>query len=209
MTVAKILRRPPFTLVLLAITTTLAGCYTGLGAPDRSNADGAGGDDNGGDGQDDGPAPSRTPADPGEIHPFEVPGSEVELLPFHVRINNLATVAGVSPDHPMFTDLYIRRYQLGDHDYANGIAPDLRWTPERMETWVRGLKSVCDDPAFQSRNSGIVADPTELVRAAFAREPTDEELSALQEVIAGQVDPAGQYRMVCLTVLTSLEFVAR
>lgn len=211
MTTLEILRSSSRSLACAVLATALAGCYSGLGAGGAGGDDGADDGGPGGDAGDDGdgPAPSRTPADPGAIHPFEVPGSEVELLPFHVRMTNLAAVAGVKPDHAMFGEMYARRYQLGDHDYANGVAPDLHWTPERMEMWVRGLKPVCDDVAFQARYPNLVSDPTPLVRAAFARDPNAEELAALQDVKTGQPDASGQYRMVCLAVLTSLDFVAR
>ncbi|MFO0635277.1 MAG: hypothetical protein U0168_20715 [Nannocystaceae bacterium] len=65
-----------------------------------------------------------------------------------MRLANLAAVAGVHPDDPMFMALLDRRFQLGDHDYANGIAPDLKWTPERMETWVKALRPDLRRPAL-------------------------------------------------------------
>lgn len=185
-----------------------AGCYQGIdgdrGAPaaDDEGAEGEAGEDDGAD-------PPRDPGDPVPEAPFEVPGNEVEALPFHVRIQNLASVAGVKTDHPMFLGLYAKRYQLGDHDFASGVAPNLKWTPEHMEAWVKALRPYCADPVFQARYPDLAIDPTPLVRAAFAREPTRAELVAYAEVGEGQPDGAGRHRMVCLAVLTSLEFVAR
>jgi hypothetical protein len=121
---------------------------------------------------------------------------------------NLVAVAGVAESHPMFDQLHAKRYQLGDHDYANGVAPDLDWNADRMETWVKAIKPVCNDPQFQARYPTLASDATPLARAAFGRDPTTEELHAYDDVKMGQLDGAGQYRMVCLAVLTSLEFVA-
>ncbi|HET6583025.1 MAG TPA: hypothetical protein VFG69_06255 [Nannocystaceae bacterium] len=194
----------------LLLAALLGGCYQGLDSP-RAMGDG---DDAAGDGVDDGlddGEPQRIPTDapPGFENPFEVPQDEVELLPFYVRAQNLATLAGQPPEHPMFAELYARRYQLGDHNYANNVAPDLRWSAQKMETWVVALKPVCDDPTFQAKWPTLVNDPTPFLRAAYAREPNSDELQALADVQSGLTDTAVRYRMVCLAALTSLEFVAR
>jgi hypothetical protein len=198
----------------LACAALLAsvGCYTGTdgkagGAPARDTAGGGGAEAGPGEG-DDGDAGSDDGGVPDDVVPFEVPISEVQLLPFHVRMANLVTVAGVPSDHAMFGQLWAKRFQLGDHDYANGVAPDLDWNADRMEQWVKAIKPVCDDPLFQARYPELASDVTKLVRAAYGRDATDEELQAFDDVKLGQVDGAGQYRMVCLAVLTSLEFVA-
>jgi hypothetical protein len=197
-------------LALFSSSILLTACYQGIdgdrGAP--AAGDDAGGDDVADPG-DDGDDPPPDPDEPAPEAPFEVPNAEVEVLPFHVRIQNLAAVAGVKTDHPMFLGLYAKRYQLGDHDFATGVAPNLKWTPEHMEAWVKGLRPYCDDPAFQARYPELATDPTALVRAAFARDPDGEELAAFADVTAGQIDGAGRHRMVCLAVLTSLDFVAR
>jgi hypothetical protein len=112
-------------------------------------------------------------------------------------------------DSPILADVYARRYQLGDHDHANLVAPNLKWSPDHMEVWVKALRPFCASPEVQSRYPDLATDPTALVRAAFARDPDSEELAAFDEVASGQTDAAGRHRMVCLAVLSSLEFVAR
>ena len=198
---------------LLFAAMLAGGCYSGL---ETTRATGSGGDDAAddnavddgpGDTADPDPEPNDPPDDPAD--PFQIPIDEVELLPFHVRAQNLVTLSGQTADHAMFTELYARRYQLGDHDYANGIAPDLRWSSQKMETWVVALKPICDDPAFQAMDPTLVNDAAPLVRAAFARDPNADELQAFADVQSGITDTALRYRMVCLTVLTSLEFVGR
>jgi len=198
-----------FTLITAA---TLGGCYSGVtgdrGGPaandddDAAESVGEAGDDSSQD-------PPRLPIPEDEPPGFEVPASEVELLPFHVRMQNLAAVTGQKLDHAMFLELWERRYALGDHDYSQLVAPDLKWSPERMEGWVRGIKPVCDDPAFQAKYPDLATDPSKLIREAFARDANAEEIAAYTEVTVGQLDGAGRYRMVCLAVLTSLDFVAR
>jgi hypothetical protein len=191
----------------------LGGCYSGVagdrGGPAANDDDDTAVDSVGEAGDESSEDPPRLPH-PDPLEPgFEVPASEVELLPFHVRMQNLAAVTGQKLDHPMFLELWERRYALGDHDYSQLVAPDLKWSPERMEGWVRGIKPVCDDPAFQVKYPDLATDPTKLIREAFARDATADEIAAYSEVTAGQLDGAGRYRMVCLAVLTSLDFVAR
>src|SRR5690606_31904274 len=136
-------------LLALALCPGLSmGCYSGLGdgpgasgGGDGQEAAGEGGE--GGEaGEDDDGTPNEPEPDETDT-PFNVPSDEARLLPFPVRMQNLAQVTGQSLEHPMFLDLYELRYQLGDHDFASGVAPDLRWSSDKMQYWVRGLKSVC------------------------------------------------------------------
>ncbi|MCH9687005.1 MAG: hypothetical protein K0V04_36555 [Deltaproteobacteria bacterium] len=166
---------------------------------------GDGGEDGSGTGDDD---PAREPVDPDAEPPFQVPNEEARLLPFPVRMHNLAHVTGQSLDHPMYAELYELRYQLGDHDFAEGVAPDLRWSAERMQYWVRGLRSVCSDPQTQAAYAGLLADPRPMMRAAWGRDPVDEEVEAIQQLRGPAVLPADEAMMTCIAVLTALDFVA-
>lgn len=203
------LERPTRLLLCFSSAVFFGGCYQGVDGNGPAIDEGDEGGPGGADGADDGEDPPRVPPPPEEDHPFDVPSSEVEVLPFHVRVNNLAHVAGVDVDHVMFGDVYARRYQLGDHDHANLVSPNLKWSPDHMEAWVKALGPVCSSPELQARYPDLATDPTALVRAAFARDADPEELAAFDEVAGGQIDAAGRHRMVCLAVLSSLEFVAR
>ena len=191
------------------------GCYSGIethrgtagladdggeepdGPPTR-DPDGGGGDEDGE--PNDGPEP-----DP----PFELPAEEVELLPFHVRLANLVQVTGLTEDHFAYTELLRQRYLLGDHDYAQGIAPDLHWAPQKMQVWVKGVIPICDSVEFKAKYPDLLEDPSPLVQAAYGRDATDAELEGLGELAAGVSDVDTRYRMTCLGVLSSLEFVAK
>lgn len=193
---------------------SLPGCYTGLEGPHfnaqgdgsadgTDNADGADGASDGGDGTDPAPADDGPPEDP-----FVVPGEEVVMLPFPVRMNNLSAVTGAELTNPIFFELYDLRFQLGDHDFSNLQAPDLRWSPQKMQNWVKGLIPVCDSAVMQARYPDLIADPAPLIQAAFGRDPLPTELEPLQEIASSTQDDAVKYRLSCLTVLSSLEFVA-
>jgi len=205
--------------ILLATLLGSTACYTGFEA-DTANEFGASGIGDAGDagpGGDGGPGPNGDDGDSDEDpepaeeeeDPFTLPGTEARLLPFHVRMTNLATVLGVEVDHFIFDDLYTRRTLLGDHDFANGIAPDLAWNPAKMSVWVKGLEPVCSSVQFQERYPNIGADPTPLLQQILARDPEVEELAAYAEVIVGAPDMATADRLTCFAALSSLEFVAQ
>lgn len=206
--------------ILLATLLSSSACYTGFEA---DAAVGLGGDgledgEDGGPSGDDGPAsddgddpddPDDDPEPAEEEDPFNLPGTEARLLPFHVRMTNLAAVLDVEADHFIFDDLYIRRTLLGDHDFANGIAPDLAWNPAKMSVWVKGLRPVCSSVQFQERYPNISVDPTPLLRQVLARDPDAEELAAYAEVVAGALDATTADQLTCFAALSSLEFVAQ
>lgn len=202
---------PTKTILTLALCPLLAsGCYSGL-------SDGAkGGGADGGDAADAGDAADPdagdeasqepSPEDPGV--PFRVPTEEARLLPFPVRMQNLAGVTGQPLEHPMFLELVELRFQLGDHDFASGVAPDLRWSAEKMQYWVRGLKPVCSSAEMAAAYPDLLTDPRPLMRKAWGHEPSAEEVDALADLQDGTVPAEGQFVVTCLAVLTALDFVS-
>lgn len=190
--------------LLLAVP---AGCYTGLDEGGRADPTLGGGDDDGaGSPGDDGP--SREPTDQEPPPPFEVPTDEARLLPFPVRMQNLAHVTGRSLDGPMFLSLYELRYQLGDHDFASGVAADARWSADKMQAWVRGLQPVCTSAAMQERYPELLTDPRPMMRNAWGREPAAEEVDAMTDLLGPTVPADRQYVMTCTAILTALDFVS-
>lgn len=197
-------------LLTLGLALALApGCYSGLDRGPQAGGDGAddgvaGDDDEGDEGN------GQVPRDPGGGEPegpFSVPDDEARLLPFPVRMQNLSHVVGQGLEHPMFLDLYDMRYQLGDHDYASGVASDLRWSAERMQYWVRGLKPVCTSTEMQAAYPDLLTDPRPLMRTAWGHEPSEEEVQSLADLQGGSL-PEDQYMVTCVAVLTALDFVS-
>lgn len=186
-----------------------SGCYSGYSggpeAADGADAGAPGDGDAGGPGDDDGTTPDPDAEEPDS--PFTVPKDEARLLPFPVRMQNLARLTGESLDHPIFLELWNLRYQLGDHDFASGVAPDLRWSAEKMQNWVRGLKPVCTSASMQQAFPDLLTDPRPLMRQAWGHEPADDEVEALGDLDA-EVPPEEQYMVTCVAVLTALDFVS-
>lgn len=206
----------------LLLSLAASGCYGGIALPGNDSAGGTP-SDSGDSAEDSSGDPSGDPSSGGsgddpsgggddppdeEPSPFHVPEDEVRLLPFHVRARNLAEVVGVTEDHSMFTQLRATRYQLGDHDYANGIAPDLRWDAQKMQVWVKAMIPVCDSAEFKDRYPDLLTDPTALLQQVYGRQPTDDEITAYDDVMVADATPDVQYQLACASILSSLEFVA-
>jgi hypothetical protein len=197
-------------LALALIPALVAGCYSGLGDGPKGNGDGGDGGEAGAD-VDDGGQDDATPQEPGTEDPkapFRVPTEEARLLPFPVRMQNLAHVTGQPLEHPMFLELKVLRYQLGDHDFASGVAPDLRWSADKMQYWVRGLKPVCTSAEMAASYPDLLTDPRPLMRQAWGHEPSPEEVTALADLQDGTVPAEDQFMVTCLAVLTALDFVS-
>ena len=206
---------------LLATLLCTSACYTGFDAVvdqglgndavgEVGDDGGPGGDDhdgNEGGGEPEGDDEQPEPAE--EEEPFELPGTEARLLPFHVRMTNLANIVGVDEDHFIFDALYMRRIQLGDHDFSGNIAADLAWNPQKMGVWVKSLEPVCSSIQFQERYPNISADPTPLLQQVLARDPDADELEAYAAIATQAPDTATADRLTCYAALSSLEFVAQ
>lgn len=147
-----------------------------------------------------------TPLAPG----FEVHKEEVRLLPFHIRMQKLGSLTGLSSNDPLFDELRDNRYDLGDHNYAQGIGADLSWNASKISIWVRGLQPICASEAMSMRYTELPAQLDELILAAYGREATPDDIATFDDALSDvQLDDAARYQAVCLAVLTSSEFVAQ
>lgn len=140
--------------------------------------------------------------------PFEPPTDEVELLPFSVRMTNLALLLEIGTEHRIFSDAYALRLLLGDHDFSQQQAPDLRWSAERMYTWVRALKPICSSAVVHSKYPGLHEGAGAMMRDAYGRDPSVAELESVAQIVNSDAAADDKARLVCLTVLGSLDFVA-
>ena len=152
------------------------------------------------------PVDETTPADPGSAFTY---GTTPTLLPFDVRLTKLARVLDVDPSSPVLEAIRARRLELGDHDYAAGVKPDLTWTPTRIGTWVKALKPVCTSQEMKARYPALPERLDHLVLIAYGRDVTEEDKADVAEALGTALDSASAYQTVCYAILSSLEFVAR
>ena len=201
------------TLVAILAALPLPGCGddsavensdTSSGSPDDDTSPPE--DDGPPDPNDDGDDDDNTPGDddpqddepePAD-DPFEVPKHEVRLLPYDVRMNNLAALLAVESDHFLFDELHTRRTLLGDHDYANGVPPDLSWNANKMGVWLKGLKPVCSSALWIQRYPNLRLDPAPLLRKVLAREPDTAELQAYAVLATSATSTTRADELTCL-----------
>jgi hypothetical protein len=138
-----------------------------------------------------------------------VPREQIQLLPFEVRLARVATVAGVDLMDPILADLRNNHIDLGDYDYANGVKPDGTWNATRIGLWVKSLRAVCDSAAMKRKYPALPANLGDLVFAAYGRSADDDDRLAASEAANASFDDATRYRLVCLAMLSAVEFVAR
>lgn len=145
-----------------------------------------------------------------EVGPaFVLPRDQVSVLPFQVRLAKVARVAGVGVNDPLLAGLRAARMELGDGDYANGIRPDKTWTAAKMATWVKALRPVCQSAQLKARFS-LPNDLSAMVMTAHGRWADASDAQAVNEELAGMaLSDDEKHEMVCLSVLSSTEFVSR
>lgn len=152
---------------------------------------------------------SSTP-DAGTTTPaFSLPREYAQLLPFHVRINKLSSIAGLPSNDPSFDAVWRNRYALGDHNFGQGIGADLTWSAAKMSTWVKSVKPICASEAMKSRFPALPEDLNEFAIAAYGREVTQEDLELVETAVELSPVPEQRYEAVCLAILSSMEFVGR
>lgn len=142
--------------------------------------------------------------------PFGVRVGEPELLPFDVRVRRVANTLGVPVTSPMFADMHARRVQLGDYDHAKGALPDNLWLARRVSTWADALTPVCASAEMVALFPSLPGDVGKLIKAAWGREATAEELAEIDSAVTAAALPAAEsYEATCMAVFTAAEFVFR
>lgn len=144
------------------------------------------------------------------VAPFGVSTGKPDLLPFDVRLRRVAAALQVQSDNQMFAALKTNRIKLGDYDHANGVLPDGLWIASRMANWADALTPVCASPEIKAAYPSLPGDARALIKAAWGRAVSDEELAELQTSVAQSgLDPATAYEVTCMAVFTAAEFVFR
>lgn len=151
-----------------------------------------------------------TGATTAERPPFGVRVGQPELLPFDVRVRRIASVLKVPVTSPMFADMLAKRVPLGDYDHAAGALPDNLWLARRISTWADSLTAVCAAPEMRTLFPALPENVAQLIKAAWGRSPTQEELDEIDTAVAEAALPAAEaYGATCMAVFTAGEFVFR
>jgi hypothetical protein len=141
------------------------------------------------------PAPARSSV--------ELPPERLQLLPFEVRLKRLAAAVELPVTDPVFDALRSRATDLGAHDFANGVAPDLAWTGRRLSVWIEGLAPVCADPRVRTRYADWAASLEGFSLRAWGRPATREDAA---ELVTG-LGAAEAWRANCVVLLSGVELL--
>jgi hypothetical protein len=141
---------------------------------------------------------------------FTLPVDSVTLLPFSVRVEKVAHVAGVTASDPLLQTLRDAAGDLGGYDFANNRKPDSTWTALRISAWIRAVKPVCASPQMRGRFAALPDALPALIEAAYGRAITGDDRAAVDAGLMGlALDDNTRYEAVCLSVISSLEFLAQ
>jgi hypothetical protein len=199
--IARVLAR--FLVGCLFFSTIVTGCIGQIGAPGEQ----PGGGSAPGNGT---PGPGNSGGKP-VVQPgdFSVPSDNILVLPFSVRLEKVASVAGVAVSDPLMNSLRDNRYNLGDYDFANSRQPDKTWTALKVSDWVRAVKPICASPQMHARYASLPENIPAFVEAAYGRAATPDDTAAVTASAMGLMTSTGRYETICLAMLSSLEFVAQ
>jgi hypothetical protein len=145
------------------------------------------------------PAPPRSSV--------ELPPERLQLLPFDVRLQRVAASVGLPVADPVFDALRSRATDLGAHDFANGVAPDLAWTGRRLSVWIEGLAPVCTDSRVRTRFADWAASMPRFALEAWGRPSTPEDVAELV-TSGGSLSAADAWRANCLVLLSGVELLS-
>ncbi len=197
--------RPRFAArAVLLFAVAAVGCTGSISDPTSSGSPAPKGGQGGPSG------PGSMPAGGGGDESFTLPVDSVTLLPYSVRVEKVAHVAGVAVSDPLLQPLRDASGELGGYDFANSRKPDSTWTALRISVWIRAVKPVCASPQMRGRFAALPDALPALVEAAYGRAITGEDRAAIDAGLMGlTLDDSARYEAVCLSVISSLEFLAQ
>jgi hypothetical protein len=134
-----------------------------------------------------------------------LPVERLQLLPFEVRMKRLAAAVELPANDAVFAALRARATDLGAHDFANGVAPDLAWTAGRIATWVEAVLPVCADARVRSRYANWSTSLGAFALKAWGRAATNDDRAEL--VPAQGLTDAEAWRATCVSLLSSAELL--
>ncbi len=184
----------------------LAGCTGYIGEPQADRS--AGGPSSPVDALEPSAAPSEHVPPGTTPTPFAVRRENIRLLPFETRLARLAALTGLPSSDPLFAPLLAKRLELGDYDHAQGVGADRSWTTSRLGLWIKLLKPICQSAAITGRFPDMAGSPAALLAATFGRSPSEAEVTAVLTG-ASRAEVTERSQVACLSVLSSLEFVAQ
>ncbi|MES3038865.1 MAG: hypothetical protein V4736_13230 [Bdellovibrionota bacterium] len=148
--------------------------------------------------------PDTTPLPPADLtFNFQI---NIDPLPFLTRTAKIEYLLG-SGLSTSTAKLYSERIYLGDYDFSLKIIPKIAWDTGEMQKWLEGVEPVCISTEFQQKFSWEQSPA--FIRSALGRDANATDDLLIQDVNSLQIPEAEKFATLCMTVLTSLEFITK
>jgi hypothetical protein len=132
----------------------------------------------------------------------------IDPLLFPNRLNKLGYVIG-SNQGTSLNSFMTNRYLLGDYNFSSNVIPNYSWGANEMLNWTQSLESFCSSSNFSNQYVWITAAQA-LMQRAYGRAPDSVDMAVINEINAiNNINDLERTQILCLTLLTSLEFIAK
>ena len=136
---------------------------------------------------------------------FDLSESAPRLLPLEARLHRLAQVFETDVSDARFDVFREQAVALGGYDFSAQLAPDDRWSAQRMTLWVQLVHGVCESEAQERRYD----DNDELLLTrAWGRAPSAEDVRDFEETLS-ELPNEARARVRCIAALSSAETVTQ
>ncbi len=130
----------------------------------------------------------------------------LDPLFFQVRLGKVASSLNVPESHTSLNTLQTNRFMLGDYNFAQAIAPNSNWESSDMVRWLENLQPACvgTRPTTPWPEGG-----TNLMTRTYGRTISSADSMILNEIDNLNITSNEKYEILCLVLLSSLEFVTK
>lgn len=145
-------------------------------------------------------------ADPVQVYmEFNMTPAKEPLL-FQIRLGKTASALNVMESHSSLATLRNNRLALGDYDYANGVAAKTTWESSDMKRWLESVQPACS--GTRPTNPWPNAANALFVRA-YGRGLSADDTVILNDIDRLNLPGEEKYEILCLVLLSSMEFVTK
>ena len=130
----------------------------------------------------------------------------IEPLLFQVRLGKVANTLNVAESNSALGSLRNNRLLLGDYDFANSVSPRTTWESSDMGRWLENIQPACS--GTRPTNPWPSAANTLFTRA-YGRAMSADDTVIMNDIDRMNIPGDEKYEILCMVLLSSMEFVAR
>jgi mono/diheme cytochrome c family protein len=130
----------------------------------------------------------------------------LEPLLFQVRLGKVANSLNVAEIHTALGPLRNNRFLLGDYDFANAVSPRTTWESSDMGRWLENIQPACSGTR---PSNPWPAAATNLFTRAYGRAMSPADTMIMNDLDRLSIPGEEKYEILCMVLLSSMEFVAK